>query len=206
MVVIPQLPLERTVVSHLVLLGGGLHTERARVTQLASQRLERSMKSSLDGVLGLSNDRSDLGEAEAAVKPKRDHGAIARFEHEKRSTDTNQVEVVQRLQPGVGRLQVVGVTPICRTLTAPVADRQVGCHSNQPGLLIGSGRQTAAMFPDPEEGVMGDFGRDVPIEDDEIRAAHDRSIGCAVQAVKPILRIHARQSYRHVRRNNAAAG
>ena len=150
------------------------------------------MKPGLDRVLGLSHDRSDLGEPESSVKPERDHGAIARFEQEKRTTDANQLEVVQRLQPGISRLQVVGVTPICRTLTAAMTDRQVGCHANQPGLFIGSGRQPAVMLPEAEKSVMGDFGGDVPIEDDEVHGAHDCSIGCAVEAVKPVLPIHPR--------------
>src|SRR5260370_37361274 len=103
------------------------------------------MKPSLDGVLGLSNDRSDLGESEALVKSERGHRAITRFEQKKRSADSNQLEVVQRLQPGIGRLEVVGVTPICRTLTAPVTDGEAGGHANQARLLVGSGRRPAVM-------------------------------------------------------------
>jgi hypothetical protein len=48
------------------------------------------------------------------------------------------------------------------------------------------------MFPEPEKRVMRDFRCDVAIENDEVDAAHDRPIRCAVEAIKPVLSIHAR--------------
>ena len=150
------------------------------------------MKPGLDGVLGLSDDRPDLREAKPAIKPERDHGSIPRFEPQQRSPDANEFEVVECVESGIDRLLALDVTAPCRTLAAPVTDSKVGYHANQPGLLIGAGRQAAMMFPEAKKGVMGDFSGDVPIEDDEIRAAYDRSIGRGIYAVKPVLSLPGR--------------
>src|SRR5438552_14273879 len=164
------------------------------------------MKPGLDGVLGLSDDRSNLRETKTTVEAQGDHGAIARLEREKRPPDANELEVVECVESGIDRLLVVDVTAPCRTLAAPVTDSKVGYHANQPGLLIGAAHQLAVMLPEAKKGVMGDFSGDVPIEDDEIRAAYDRSIGRGIYAVKPVLSLHGRYSNPHSKTQRTGGG